>query len=1770
MCRVVLLFLAISLVATGQFVAQDDPVMVLTVGKKGISDKFGRKVDGATISIKQDGKAFKTVTTASNGKYEDVTMPYDHVYEITISKGGFVKKVTIIDGKKGYFPEDVKEKKTEITFVPEMVTKQPGVDYSIITNAPVAKARIDPSTGQMNYDMGFISRRSKEIQKFMEGVANKEKANEAEFNTKLAAANKAYSSKDYQTAIDKYKEAKALKPDHPGLDDKIAQAKAKMEENAANAELLAKFNAKIKEGDDLVHTQKWDEGIKKYEEAKSMKPGDPIPDKKIALANKKKAEAEDAAKNQQYAAKLKEAKVAFDSKNYENAKTLYQEALGIRPNERFPSDKIKEIDGIMANKAKYDALIKAADSQFAAKEWKASKLKYQEALRIIHDSYPSAQIAKIDAELQKLMLEQEQREKYDALIAKANTDFGSKKYELAKSNYQEALKLYENEAYPKEQLAKIDDLMKEKEEEKKKREEFNVLMAEAQKHYVNNDWEQARASYKSAQQLIDDPMIAQKLSLIDKKEQEEKDAAEAAERQKQKEEEYKQILARAQGQFDAKNWEEAKKTYNDALEIFDRKEVRDKLAAINTNIQREANLAKVEEEKKQKEAEYTDLMSKAKAAFDAKNWSDSRTLYSSALKLFDRPEPKQAIASIAAKIQEENAAKAKDEAEKAKRAKYDQLIAKADNQFTAKDWVNAKASYNRALSMYSEDYPRQQLAKIKTEEENERNALAEKDKEAKLLAQYNAKIKQADAARNVAKDGPGINAAIALYREANAIKNDETYPAQEVAKLQEKLDALAGAQKAYDKLIGVADQKFADGDYEKAKELYARAQGMHPEDDYPPKKIMEIERKIKEEKDKAALEAREKEKRDKYDAFIQSGDASMTAEKWTDARTSYTEALKLFQEEYPKQQLALIAKKIREQQNASAAEAAEKEKREKYNGLISRADASFKAKKWDQAKSVYRAALNLYDEAYPKEQLGKIDEEIQNEKDANLAKAEEAKIMAAYRAKIKEANAARDQATDGNKIQRAINLYREANEIKNDETYPAEEVAKLQDRLDKINDGAAAYQKLIDVADKKFAEENYKKAKDLYNRARGIRPTDSHPPSQIRKINAILKEKEAELAKQAKYEKLIATGDANYGSEKYVEALKSFKAALALKPQESYPAEQISKIKRWMAENNVASSETSSGPNRTYTASDMYGEDITGQYTEEGLTELFSDNKVQSENWRDKEVDRIKASENEFHRNLELNSELKSNTNFQEYETYKQDLQDEDVARDYKRYTVISEMEEADEERSAEYLAKQMESTERTYESYKDGAARVEREAHKLEEINRGKELNAEAFEKFKDNHSFWDEANKENALTRTEFEHAHKESLLSKTAVDTEEGIKRRELTAEYQLEKNLSVSELNQDLQQRDQDRDYLQSVYREGLKDQIDVDANIGDERRSGFINKMEEFKNEERELYKDRLDQNIDRSYANHQSIDDKLGELEEVQIEMEQPRLKYVDAYDTYKDDMSKWSEGMSQDGEYKTYEKHNFIENFKVGADNYKDDLDIQRQKNVSAVENTKDKFDNAHIDDDLDSKESTYNRHLKTEEFVKKNEDMFKYSDDQRQSKVRELELVQDSFEEGRRDQQDVSKNKNFNQQKALDDFATANDNMLADADLPRQKSVNNMTDYTDKLLNDKAAKAEDMQEALDNRRLKYEEKGAETVESSDLSNQLAEQYDQGVTEKVYQQKDARGNVKEITVIRVVVEGNKGHEYKMVKSRFSERYFKDGNAISETVWDTETTVPSE
>jgi hypothetical protein len=85
-------------------------------------------------------------------------------------------------------------------------------------------------------------------------------------------------------------------------------------------------------------------------------------------------------------------------------------------------------------------------------------------------------------------------------------------------------------------------------------------------------------------------------------------------------------------------------------------------------------------------------------------------------------------------------------------------------------------------------------------------------------------------------------------------------------------------------------------------------------------------------------------------------------------------------------------------------------------------------------------------------------------------------------------------------------------------------------------------------------------------------------------------------------------------------------------------------------------------------------------------------------------------------------------------------------------------------------------------------------------------------------------------------------------------------------------------------------------------------------------------------------------------------------------------------------------------------------------------------------------------------------------------------------------------------------------------------------------------------------------------ESKGISVKKSSSNNVQiLAQQFPQGITEKVYERKDSNGDVSELTIVRIVVSGNKGSEYKKVKSKNGVSYFKNGGIISQNTWDTET-----
>ena len=98
-----------------------------------------------------------------------------------------------------------------------------------------------------------------------------------------------------------------------------------------------------------------------------------------------------------------------------------------------------------------------------------------------------------------------------------------------------------------------------------------------------------------------------------------------------------------------------------------------------------------------------------------------------------------------------------------------------------------------------------------------------------------------------------------------------------------------------------------------------------------------------------------------------------------------------------------------------------------------------------------------------------------------LEKSRQDELAAKYDEMVSKADAARDSEN----WDVAKQLYKDANKEKPSESYPQEQIDWINDKMKSqlTDDLHKQYEKIIDVADKMFGEENYVKAKDLYARA---------------------------------------------------------------------------------------------------------------------------------------------------------------------------------------------------------------------------------------------------------------------------------------------------------------------------------------------------------------------------------------------------------------------------------------------------------------------------------------------------------------------------------------------------------------------------------------------------------------------------------------------------------------------------------------------------------------
>ena len=256
-----------------------------------------------------------------------------------------------------------------------------------------------------------------------------------------------------------------------------------------------------------------DEAKKLLDQAQKLKPKEKEPAKKIKAIDRLIADHDK--KKAEYDKLIAEGNSQFDSKTYEKAKSTFQKASELLSKEDYPKNKIKEIDKLLEEQSKkekeYKELMAKADKNFDSESYQEAINNYKKALKLKpQESKPQTQIDKATKALEKFKkLEAD----YKNALAEGDKQFADKKYNEAISNYEKAKGLKPKETKPQEGIDKAkaaikaeeERLAKEKEEAEKLaklKEEFDKLLAKGNAQLSDTKYEDAKATYLKASELI--------------------------------------------------------------------------------------------------------------------------------------------------------------------------------------------------------------------------------------------------------------------------------------------------------------------------------------------------------------------------------------------------------------------------------------------------------------------------------------------------------------------------------------------------------------------------------------------------------------------------------------------------------------------------------------------------------------------------------------------------------------------------------------------------------------------------------------------------------------------------------------------------------------------------------------------------------------------------------------------------------------------------------------------------------------------------------------------------------------------------------------------------------------------------------------------------------------------------------------------------------------------------------------------------------------------
>ena len=1510
------------------------------------------------------------------------------------------------------------------------------------------------------------------------------------------------------------------------------------------------FNKFLSEGDNALNKEDYSLAVLKYEEALKIHKDDLI-ESKIEKAKKNlELLSQENELNKQYNDLIAKGDNALSSSNNTLALDNYNKAKELNPGNQTAYDKIKEVEKAKQLEEqkelteKFNLKMNEAKSSFDNKKYQQAIDLYKVASTIIPSNRsPKDKINDINKILAN---EKESEEEYNNLIAKADAQLLEKSFEEAIASYKKALKLKTNESHPTKQIKIAEQGIKDQIASSENDSKYENILKTADNQLKNLEYQLAKATYQQALDLkSDEKYPSDKIIFIDDKLKEISDSKSKMEESMKA---YKEEILKADGLFNENRFDEALTSYQSAKKIKEDETYPDqKINEIKIKLTHIAN------QEKESQKKYLDFIKNADASFKNQNWKLAKQFYNNALSLDESKDyPKIQLEKIEQKIIEEEALMSES---KEKLEKFNSLISQGDKSLKTEDFNVSKSKYIEAKELLPNNSTVDQKLKHLNYLIEEKLKLNQSDSSFKLL------ITQADNLR----DNENWEKAKDKYRMATKIKTLDTYPKQQIDLINLKISEQANSniQSQYEELIKSADELFLESSYDDAMKKYDDANEISPNESYPIEKIREIKRLII-----------EKESKDnEYQTLINQADKEFDSENYENALNHYTSAKNIYDNEHPNQRIEEINLKLNDLKSLNDQKAS---KRNLYEELIKNADQLFVENKFIESQSKYQDALKLFgNEYYPKKKLSEIKlklEEIQSNEE----------VEQNYKNMVSRADALRDE----NKYQEAKQAYQKAKLIIPQNTYPEEQIVIIEDALTKQGQDQTKmeYDNVVKSADENFNNKKYDEAKSLYKKAREIDFTNDYPNQRIVEINQLLSELSAKendekrnIVSKEKYDGLIQKAEDANSHNELSKAKEFYLQASKIMPNDPIPNKRILEIEKLMVDQfgNKSKEKYNDLMSKAEKFFNDKNFDKSIIYYRKALS-VLPDETDPKEKIRQVSEAKLTALNNVEKKN-QYNSLIKQGNRYFSSKSYSLAIEsfqnaakvDPEGKNHIGKVAEINKLIDQDASNGLSSNQSILNSYSLMYGKEVSG---------KYSEAQIDRMMGSEKSDDFE---KMGIEADFKKSIAE-QFSVKNRSQQELKTSLQNDQiSVFYKNIQKSFENSNDSRWNNIPKVVDYKEMNISNMSEIYLFSLENTTRNFNKI--ETQNQLLENKEVFRSEiiaKNDLIVDKFNENksvndlewmnrgISTTYSN--SIENELlfTDFEIENIARLSNRDLLIDKIDSYKEDLSILNEDEEGHSENTTYNFHVFTENMLGLFTNNTFNLDETRQtKIIPSFGYYENDFFNKNSSINIKSINNTYNNFENSQTLISKLNDFAVSADEPRNTNAFNLDHYLDKELSKVSIWSDVSSDKVYNLHFINEMYQ---DELSLDGENHEDGRVSNSFNlelYADSYLSSQGQfNKSDLNSDYLNAQYLEEAKGVSVKKASSINVQkLAQQFPQGITEKVYERKDSNGDVSELTIVRIVVRGNKGDEYKKVKSKWGVSYFKNGGIITQNNWDTET-----